>query len=101
MGTRSPRRTHISTREVTHEIAGLAVEKRTSGIKQGGRILSDIMGRLASLGSVGPEMAMQLMGMILDGVGVGTEWSGEQLDQLGEMAQELADKVRGAKEAKK
>lgn len=61
--------------------------------------MSDIIGRLASLGSMGPELAMQLMGLIIDGVGVGTEWSGEQLDQLGEMAQQLADKIRGVKEA--
>lgn len=60
--------------------------------------MSDILGRLASLGSLGPEMALQLMGMIIDGVGVGTEWSGEQLDQLGEMTQQLADKIRGIKE---
>lgn len=60
--------------------------------------MSDIMGRLASLGTIGPEMAMQLMGMIIDGLGVGTEWTGEQLDQLGELTQQLADKIRGAKE---
>ncbi len=60
--------------------------------------MSDIISRLAGLGSMGPELAMQLMGLIIDGVGVGTEWSGEQLDQLGELTQQLADKVRGIKE---
>jgi hypothetical protein len=60
--------------------------------------MSDIMGRLASLGSFTPEITLQIIGMVIDGVGTGTEWSGEELDRLGEMAQELADKVRGAKE---
>lgn len=60
--------------------------------------MSDIIGRLASLGSLGPEMTLQLLAMVIDAVGTGTEWSGENLDRLGELTQELADKVRGAKD---
>ena len=60
--------------------------------------MTDILGRLRSLGSLAPEMAMELIAMVIDGIGTGTEWSGEQLDSLGELAQQLADKVRGAKE---
>jgi hypothetical protein len=60
--------------------------------------LSDIMGRLASLGTFTPELTLQLIGMVIDGMGTMTEWSGEELDRLGEMTQELADKVRGVKE---
>lgn len=60
--------------------------------------MTDILGRLASLGTLGPELMMQLMGMIIDGVGVGTEWTGENLDKLGELTQQLADKISGAKE---
>jgi hypothetical protein len=63
--------------------------------------VSDILGRLASLGTLTPEIAMQLMAMIIDGVGVGTEWTGENLAQLGELAQQLADKVRGEEEKQK
>jgi hypothetical protein len=61
--------------------------------------IGDMMGRLASLGAFTPEMTLQLIGMIIDGVGTSAEWSGEELDRLGEMTQELADKVRGIKEA--
>lgn len=61
--------------------------------------MSDIIGRLASLGSLTPEIAFQILGTVLDGIGTGTEWSGEELDRLGELAQELADKIRGIKEA--
>lgn len=61
--------------------------------------MTDLFGRLAGLANTGPEVALQLLGMVIDGLGVGTEWSGEQLDQLGELTQQLADKVRGIKDA--
>jgi hypothetical protein len=59
--------------------------------------MSDIISRLRGLSSLGPELALELVATVIDGVGTGTEWSGEQLDQLGELAQQLADRVRGAK----
>ena len=62
--------------------------------------MSDIMGRLASLGTMTPELMLQMLGMILDGIGTGTEWSGEELDRLGEMVQQLGDKVRGVQETR-
>lgn len=62
--------------------------------------MSDIIGRLASLGTMGPELTLQILGMVMDGLGTGTEWSGEELDRLGEMVQEMADRVRGIQEAK-
>lgn len=61
---------------------------------------SDILGRLRGLTGIGPELALELIATVIDGLGTGTEWSGEQLDQLGELTQKLADKVRGVKEAK-
>lgn len=62
--------------------------------------VTDIINRLRGLTSIGPELAMELIATVIDGIGVGVEWSGEQLDSMGELAQQLADKVRGAKEAK-
>ena len=62
--------------------------------------MSDIIGRLAGLGALTPEIMMQLLGMMIDAVGTGEEWAGENLDQLGELTQQLADKVRGVKETK-
>jgi hypothetical protein len=62
--------------------------------------MTDFIQRLASLGSMGPEVMLQVLGMILDGIGTGEEWAGENLDKLGELTQELADKVRGIKDAK-
>lgn len=59
--------------------------------------MSDIIGRLAGLGALTPEIMMQLLGMMIDAVGTGEEWTGENLDQLGELTQQLADKVRGVK----
>ena len=60
--------------------------------------MSDIIGRLASMGTLGPEIILQIMGMIIDGIGTGEEWAGENLEQLGDLTQQLADKVRGIKE---
>lgn len=62
--------------------------------------MTDIVGRIRALTSLGPELALELIATVIDGIGTGVEWSGEQLDQMGELAQQLADKVRGAKEAK-
>lgn len=62
--------------------------------------MSDIIGRLASLGTLAPEVMLQMLGMVIDGIGTGEEWAGENLDQLGELTQQLADKVRGIKDSK-
>lgn len=62
--------------------------------------MTDIIGRLSSMGKIGPEIVLQMLGMIIDAVGTGEEWAGENLDQLGELTQQLADKVRGIKESK-
>jgi hypothetical protein len=59
--------------------------------------VSDILGRLASLAGTGPEIILEVLATVIDGVGTIEEWSGEQLDQLGELTQTLADKVRGVK----
>lgn len=59
-----------------------------------------IIGRLASLGTLTPEIMLQMLGMIIDGVGTAEEWGGESLDQLGELTQQLSNKVRGIQEAK-
>jgi hypothetical protein len=58
------------------------------------------MGRLQSLAGTGPEIILEVLATVIDGVGTAEEWSGEQLDRLGELTQQLADKVRGIKEEK-
>jgi hypothetical protein len=59
--------------------------------------MSDIMGRLAGLAGTGPEIMLEVLATVIDGLGTGEEWTGEQLDRLGELTQQLADKVRGVK----
>lgn len=61
--------------------------------------MTDFIQRLGSLGTMGPEVVLQVLGMAIDAVGTGEEWTGENLAQLGELTQQLADKVRGIKEA--
>lgn len=59
--------------------------------------MSDILGRLTGLAGTGPEIILEVLATVIDGVGTGEEWSGEQLDRLGELTQTLADKIRGVK----
>jgi len=62
--------------------------------------MTDLLGRLSNikdLFSMGGDAVIELLAMIVDGLGTGTEFSGEQLDRLGELAQQLADKVRAMK----
>jgi len=62
--------------------------------------MTDFIGRLSEFGKLTPELTLQVVGMVIDGIGTAEEWSGEELDQLGELTQELAERIRGAKEAK-
>ena len=64
--------------------------------------MSDILGKLSSLADLmelGSDAVLTVLAGIIDGVGTGTEFTGEQLDQLGELAGKLADKVRDLKGA--
>lgn len=62
--------------------------------------MSDILGRLASLGTMTPEIMLQVLGMVIDAIGTGEEWTGDNLAKLGDLTQQLADKVQGVKEAR-
>jgi hypothetical protein len=59
--------------------------------------MTDILSRLAGLAGTGPEIMLEVLATLVDGLGTGEEWTGEQLDRLGELTQQLADKVRGVK----
>lgn len=62
--------------------------------------MTDILGRLAGLGSMGPTIILQVLGMAIDAIGTGEEWAGENLTELGKLTEQLSDKVRGIKETK-
>jgi hypothetical protein len=62
--------------------------------------MSDVLGRLTSMAdllSLGGDALIELMAGIVDAIGVGSEFTGEQLAQLGALFQEGADKVRALK----
>lgn len=62
--------------------------------------MTDILGRLSNLGelfSLGGDAVLEILAGVIDGIGTGTEFTGEQVDRLGELAQQLADKVREMK----
>jgi hypothetical protein len=59
--------------------------------------MADLLGSVENLVNKGPEMMIQGLAGLIHGVGAGTEWTGEQVDKLGELEQELADQVRQLK----
>lgn len=48
---------------------------------------------LTGLLGAGPDMMLQVLAMVIDGIGTGTEWTGDQVARLGELQQQLADKI--------
>jgi hypothetical protein len=61
--------------------------------------VTDILGRLGGLADLGTDALLTAMATIIDMLGKGTEFSGEQLDRLGELEQQLADLARAARDA--
>lgn len=58
--------------------------------------MSDVVGRLGDLAGLSKDALIKVLAGSIDALGQGTEFTGEQLDQLGELQQRLADIVRGA-----
>lgn len=58
--------------------------------------MTDILGRLGDLAGLGKDALIQVLSGVIDALGQGTEFSGEQIAQLGELQQRLADIIRGA-----
>ncbi|MDB5066895.1 MAG: hypothetical protein JWM18_3329 [Chloroflexi bacterium] len=56
--------------------------------------MANVLGSLENLVKMGPDVVIQGLAGLIDGVGTGTEWSGEQVDRLGELEQQLADSIR-------
>lgn len=57
--------------------------------------MSDILGRLGDLSALGKDALIAVLAGVIDGLGQGTEFSGEQLANLGDLQQQLADIIRG------
>jgi hypothetical protein len=62
-------------------------------VNEGGEPRELGLGDLTSLLSAGPDMMLQALAMLIDGIGTGTEWTGDQVARLGELQQQLADKI--------
>jgi hypothetical protein len=61
--------------------------------------MTNILGEIGNLASQGPDMMLQAMSTLIDMVGEGTEWTGEQVAKLGELEEKLAAKVQSLKGA--
>lgn len=59
--------------------------------------MTNFLGELGNLASQGPDMMLQGLSMLIDTVGEGTEWTGEQVAKLGELEEKLAAKVKSLK----
>lgn len=55
------------------------------------------MDQLIGLTEMGADALLTLLSSAIDAVGQGTEWTGEQIDRLGELEGQLADKIRSMK----
>jgi len=55
---------------------------------------TNVLGSLENLIKMGPDALIQGVAGLIDGLGSGTEWTGEQVDRLGELEQQLAEAVR-------
>jgi hypothetical protein len=58
--------------------------------------MTDLLG---SLGDMSTDALLSAMAGILDALGRGTEFTGEQLDRLGELERQFADVLRSARGA--
>jgi hypothetical protein len=56
--------------------------------------MANVLGSVENLVKMGPDVVIQGLAGLIDGVGTGTEWTGEQVDKLGELEQQLADSIR-------
>ena len=52
---------------------------------------------IAGLMSLGGDALIEVLAGLVDGIGTGVEFSGEQLDTLGELFEKGADKIRAMK----
>lgn len=55
--------------------------------------MTDFLGNLGNLAELGPDMLLTVLSEVVGAVGTGTEWTGEQIDKLGDLEQQLAQKL--------
>lgn len=58
--------------------------------------MSDILGRLGDLAGLGKDALIEMLAGVIQALGQSTEFSGTQIERLGELQQRLADIIRGA-----
>jgi hypothetical protein len=55
--------------------------------------MTDVLGNLGNLGGMGADAVLSALSAVINAVGEGTEWTGEQIAKLGELEEQLAAKV--------
>lgn len=56
--------------------------------------MANVLDNLQNLGGMGADVIINVLAGAIDAIGQGTEFTGEQIDRLGELEGQLADKVR-------
>lgn len=56
--------------------------------------MANILDNLGNLGGMGADVIINVLAGAIDAIGEGTEFTGEQIDRLGELEGQLADKIR-------
>jgi hypothetical protein len=59
--------------------------------------MTNILGELGNLAEAGPEVVLQALSAVVNAIGEGTEWTGEQIAKLGELEEQLASKMQSLK----
>jgi predicted metal-dependent hydrolase len=61
--------------------------------------INNLLSQLGNLADLGVDPLLTALAAIIDALGTGTEWTGDQLTRLGELEQQLADLARTARDA--
>lgn len=56
--------------------------------------MTNVLGALENLGGMGARAVLDALRMVINAVGQGTGWTGDEIAELGQLEQMLADKVR-------
>lgn len=61
--------------------------------------MTNILGQLGGLADLGGDALLTALATVIDGLGTGTEWTGEQIEKLGELEGKLADILKTVRDA--
>jgi hypothetical protein len=61
--------------------------------------VTDLLGKLGNLADMGGDALLTVLATTIDAIGKGTDFTGEQIERLGQLQQQLADVARSVRDA--